>query len=123
MADEVGPTGSVTAVDRDLTQLMWLEDRPNVVLVKGDLATMDFGEERFDLAHSRSVFMHLAPADADASSAGWPVRCVVGARCFWRRPTGFPSTVLAPATFRRHSNRHCSRSSGAGHGRVTCRTC
>lgn len=66
LSDQVGPDGSVTAVDRDLTQLRWLEDRPNVVLVEGDLTSSDFGEGRFDLAHSRSVLMHIDDDNADA---------------------------------------------------------
>jgi hypothetical protein len=65
LSGQVGPTGSVTAIDRDLTQLNWLEERPNVILVKGDLSSMPFGHECFDLAHSRSVLMHLDPAVTD----------------------------------------------------------
>lgn len=63
MADAVGSSGSVTAVDRDTGQLQHLRDRPNVTVVEDDLATMAFPTERFDLIHSRSVLMHVEDAD------------------------------------------------------------
>jgi SAM-dependent methyltransferase len=64
MAEAVGPTGSVTAVDRDTGQLRKLGEAANVTVVEDDLTTMSFPSEAFDLIHSRSVLMHVPEADA-----------------------------------------------------------
>lgn len=63
LADAVGETGSVTAVDRDTSLLEDLTTRPNVTVVEGDLMTMSFGSACFDLVHSRSVLMHVEDPD------------------------------------------------------------
>jgi 2-polyprenyl-3-methyl-5-hydroxy-6-metoxy-1,4-benzoquinol methylase len=63
LADAVGDSGSVTAIDRDTTLLQQLAARPNVTVVEGDLMTMQFGSSCFDLVHSRSVLMHLDDPD------------------------------------------------------------
>lgn len=63
MADAVGPTGTVTAVDRDTGQLRRLEERPGVSVVEDDLTTMTFAEASYDVIHSRSVLMHVDVAD------------------------------------------------------------
>jgi SAM-dependent methyltransferase len=63
LADTVGDSGSVTAIDRDATLLSELGTRHNVTVVEGDLMTMSFGSACFDLAHSRSVLMHLDDPD------------------------------------------------------------
>ena len=63
MADEVGPTGSVTAVDRDTGQLGHLRKMAHVSVVEDDLTTMSFPEASFDVIHSRSVLMHIDGAD------------------------------------------------------------
>jgi SAM-dependent methyltransferase len=63
MADEVGPTGTVTAVDRDTSQLQPLRERPGVSVVEDDLTTMSFAVDSFDVIHSRSVLMHIDAAD------------------------------------------------------------
>jgi SAM-dependent methyltransferase len=64
MADEVGPKGTVTAVDRDTSQLRDLGERDNVSVIEDDLTSMTFPESSFDLIHSRSVLMHVDGADA-----------------------------------------------------------
>lgn len=64
MSEAVGDSGSVTAIDRDATLLQELATRPNVTVVEGDLMTMSFGSSCFDLAHSRSVLMHVEDPDA-----------------------------------------------------------
>jgi SAM-dependent methyltransferase len=64
MSDEVGPSGSVTAVDRDTGQLRELGERDNVTVLQDDLTTMAFPESTFDVIHSRSVLMHVDGADA-----------------------------------------------------------
>jgi SAM-dependent methyltransferase len=63
LADVVGTSGSVTAVDRDTSLLADLAARPNVTVVEGDLMTMSFGSACFDLVHSRSVLMHVEDPD------------------------------------------------------------
>src|SRR5271170_6569444 len=63
MSDAVGPSGSVTAVDRDTGQLQRLGERANVSVVEDDLTTMAFPEASFDVIHSRSVLMHVDAAD------------------------------------------------------------
>jgi SAM-dependent methyltransferase len=63
MADEVGPTGSVTAVDRDAGQLRRLGQAPNVTVIEDDLTTMAWPVTTFDVIHSRSVLMHVDGAD------------------------------------------------------------
>jgi SAM-dependent methyltransferase len=63
MADEVGPRGSVTAVDRDTGQLGPLRKMAHVSVVEDDLTTMSFPEASFDVIHSRSVLMHVDGAD------------------------------------------------------------
>ncbi len=64
LADRVGESGAVTAIDRDTSLLKELGTRPNVTVVEDDLMTMPFGSSCFDLVHSRSVLMHLADPDA-----------------------------------------------------------
>ena len=64
MADEVGPSGTVTAVDRDTGQLLSLRERPGVEVLEDDLTTMSFPDSAFDVIHSRSVLMHVDAADA-----------------------------------------------------------
>ena len=54
----------MTAIDRDTSLLADLATRPNVSVVEGDLMTMSFGSSCFDLAHSRSVLMHVDDPDA-----------------------------------------------------------
>jgi SAM-dependent methyltransferase len=63
LSETVGESGSVTAIDRDTTLLMELGARRNVTVVQGDLMVMSFGSSCFDLAHSRSVLMHLEDPD------------------------------------------------------------
>lgn len=63
LADAVGDSGSVTAIDRDTTLLQELGTRLNVTVVEADLMTMPFGTSCFDLVHSRSVLMHLDDPD------------------------------------------------------------
>jgi SAM-dependent methyltransferase len=63
MADVVGASGTVTAVDRDTGQLQRLGERPGVSVLEDDLTTMSFAEASFDVIHSRSVLMHIDTAD------------------------------------------------------------
>jgi len=63
LLDRVGEAGSVTAVDQDTALLADVATRPNARVVQGDLATLDYGAACFDLAHSRSVLMHVPAAD------------------------------------------------------------
>jgi SAM-dependent methyltransferase len=58
LADEVGPTGHVTALDLDTSLLNWLEE-PNLDIVEGDVLEIDLPERSFDLIHARLVLMHI----------------------------------------------------------------
>ncbi|HEV2360756.1 MAG TPA: methyltransferase domain-containing protein, partial [Acidimicrobiales bacterium] len=59
MSGAVGPSGSVRAIDRDITQLGALRDLDNVEIVEADLDTYVFPDAAFDLMHTRAVLMHL----------------------------------------------------------------
>ncbi|HTT87766.1 MAG TPA: methyltransferase domain-containing protein [Acidimicrobiales bacterium] len=63
LLERVGDAGSVTAIDSDTALLTDLAARTNARVVQGDLTTLDFGSSCFDLAHSRSVLMHVPEAD------------------------------------------------------------
>jgi SAM-dependent methyltransferase len=58
LADQVGETGHVTALDLDTSLLHWLE-RPNVEILEGDVLEIDLPERGFDLIHTRLVLMHI----------------------------------------------------------------
>jgi SAM-dependent methyltransferase len=64
MADQVGPTGTVTAVDRDTSQLEQLGRAAHVSVVEDDLTTMSFPAGAYDVIHTRSVLMHVDDATA-----------------------------------------------------------
>lgn len=59
LSDLVGSEGSVTAIDRDITQLAWLADRRNLTVLEADLTTVELAADSFDLIHSRAILMHL----------------------------------------------------------------
>jgi 2-polyprenyl-3-methyl-5-hydroxy-6-metoxy-1,4-benzoquinol methylase len=63
LADRVGPTGSVTAIDADTSLFVDLGARPHVSVVEDDLVTLSLGTACFDLVHSRAVLMHLTDPD------------------------------------------------------------
>ncbi len=94
LSEHVGGGGSVTAVDRDTTQLRALETaHPNVRLVEGDLCTLALPPDSFDLVHSRSVLMHLECPErvvAEALSALRP-----GGWVFFEETDGAPAQELA----------------------------
>jgi SAM-dependent methyltransferase len=100
MADEVGPTGSVTAVDRDASQLRRLQDRPNVTVLEDDLTTMSFPEASFDVIHSRSVLMHIDAADAVVTGLIPALR--PGGVVLFEEADGAPAAAVVdpPAPFR-----------------------
>ena len=58
LAEEVGPTGEVTALDLDTSLLRWLE-APNLEVIEGDVLEIDLPERSFDLIHTRLVLMHI----------------------------------------------------------------
>jgi SAM-dependent methyltransferase len=99
MADEVGPTGTVTAVDRDTGQLQRLGERDNVTVVEDDLTTMAFPEASFDLIHSRSVLMHVDEADAVVAALVPALR--PGGAVLFEEADGAPAatTLDPPAPF------------------------
>jgi ubiquinone/menaquinone biosynthesis C-methylase UbiE len=99
MADAVGPTGAVTAVDRDTSQLRTLGERPTVTVIEDDLTTMSFPEDSFDVIHSRSVLMHVDDADAVVTKLVPALR--PGGMVLFEEADGAPATtaVNPPAPF------------------------
>ncbi|MHB8681321.1 MAG: class I SAM-dependent methyltransferase [Acidimicrobiales bacterium] len=90
LSDRVGVDGSVTAVDRDTSQLGVLGRRANVRLVSADLCGLELEPGALHLVHSRSVLMHLDCPDE-----------VVRRAVDWLRPGGtvfFEETEGGPAT-------------------------
>jgi ubiquinone/menaquinone biosynthesis C-methylase UbiE len=63
LADEVGNRGSVMAVDRDVTLLEHLSERPNVTIVESAIEDLDLPPAKLDLIHTRNVLMHIDGAD------------------------------------------------------------
>jgi SAM-dependent methyltransferase len=103
MADRVGESGSVTAIDRDTSLLKELGTRRNVTVVEDDLMTMPFGSSCFDLVHSRSVLMHLTDADAVVARLGPAM--APGGVVYFEEADGAPAQRAAeagglPAPFR-----------------------
>lgn len=57
MAEQVGPSGRVTAVD---INTRFLTNPPaNVTVVEGDVRTLNLERESFDLIHTRYVLVHI----------------------------------------------------------------
>ena len=63
LASRVGETGSVLAVDLDVTQLEQLE-APGVEVRQMDLVTDELPCDAFDLVHTRIVLLHVPERDA-----------------------------------------------------------
>lgn len=63
LATQVGDTGSVIAVDRDVTLLRHLDGQPNVQVVESPLEELDLAAASMDLIHTRNVLMHIDGAD------------------------------------------------------------
>ena len=99
MAGEVGPTGTVTAVDQDTSQLEPLRAMSHVTVVEDDLATMSFPEASFDVIHSRSTLMHLDAADAVVTKLVPALR--PGGVVLFEESDGAPATAAVdpPAAF------------------------
>lgn len=58
LADRVGPTGRVVALDLEIGRLGWVADK-GVEVQQLDVRTEDLPAESFDLVHSRMVVQHL----------------------------------------------------------------
>lgn len=89
LADRVGPTGTVTAVDRDTSQLGELEARPNVTVLQCDLCALELPAATFDLVHSRAVLMHLDCPDEVVRRSVTALR--PGGRVFFEESDGAPA--------------------------------
>ena len=63
LSEQVGESGRVMAVDRDVTLLKDLDDHPNVELVEASIENMDLAAGSLDLIHTRNVLMHINEAD------------------------------------------------------------
>jgi SAM-dependent methyltransferase len=101
MADQVGPTGTVTAVDRDTSQLRHLGQASHVTVVEDDLTTMSFAPSTFDVIHSRSVLMHVDDADADAVVTKLVAALRPGGAVLFEEADGAPASTAVdpPAPF------------------------
>ena len=64
LADQVGESGSVLAVDRDVTLLRSLADLPNVEVVESAIEDLDWPSASVDLIHTRNVLMHIDHANS-----------------------------------------------------------
>ena len=64
LAEQVGESGSVLAVDRDVTLLQPLRDRPNIEIVESAIEDLKWGAASVDLIHTRNVLMHIDDADS-----------------------------------------------------------
>jgi ubiquinone/menaquinone biosynthesis C-methylase UbiE len=63
LADVVGPTGTVVAVDVD-TRFLDPIAGPSLQVVRADVTAQPLSEARFDLVHARLVLEHLPARDA-----------------------------------------------------------
>lgn len=63
LADRVGAEGRVLAVDRNVTLLEDLADRPNVEIMEALVEELDLAPASMDLIHTRNVLMHIDGAD------------------------------------------------------------
>jgi SAM-dependent methyltransferase len=63
LSDQVGESGAVLAVDRDVTLLRHLEDRDNIEIVESSIESLGLAPSSMDLIHTRNVLMHIDEAD------------------------------------------------------------
>lgn len=73
LAQRVGPTGTVTALDADTRFLAPLASE-RLIVVESDLADGDLPAGRFDLVHTRLVLEHLSERDRVLGSLAAAVR-------------------------------------------------
>src|SRR3954464_15709019 len=73
LAERVGPTGSVTALDADARFLAPLESE-RLKVVEADLAGARLPVGRFDLVHARLVLEHVPERDRVLAELAAPVR-------------------------------------------------
>ena len=64
LAERVGDSGSVLAVDRDVSLLGHLVDDPTIEIVQCPIEDLDVTAGSLDLIHTRNVLMHMDTADA-----------------------------------------------------------
>lgn len=90
LSDRVGPTGSVTAVDRDASRIRSLaEELGNIEIVEDDLCELELPAGRFDLVHSRAVLMHLPCPDRVLEQA--VISLCAGGQAFFEETDGAPA--------------------------------
>lgn len=100
LAGRVGPSGSVTAVDRDTSQLAALAGEPNVVVLEADLCDLSLPRTDYDLVHSRAVLMHLECAEHAVHTAVSAL--APGGVCLFEEAVGVAAPPPgAPAPFAR----------------------
>jgi ubiquinone/menaquinone biosynthesis C-methylase UbiE len=63
LAEQVGESGVVIAVDRDVTLLKHLDDQGNIEIVEASIENLDLPPASLDLIHTRNVLMHIDEAD------------------------------------------------------------
>jgi SAM-dependent methyltransferase len=99
MADQVGPTGSVLALDLDAALLDQLRDVPHVTVQEADLAFSPLPRESFDVVHTRNLLMHLP--DRERILGELVAATKPGGVLVIEEADGFPVSAATDEIFRR----------------------
>jgi SAM-dependent methyltransferase len=113
LADTVGPTGSVLALDRDATLLTDLKAYPQVEVRAADLVTASLPTGEFDLVHTRNLLMHLDRRDQVLRKVADMLR--PGGAMVLEEADGFPTAAATSDVFRRAFTPLTSRWTWARH--------
>jgi SAM-dependent methyltransferase len=98
MAERVGPTGSVLALDLDTALLDQLRNLPNVSVEEADLSSTPLPGESFDLVHTRNLLMHLPDRERILGELVAAARH--GGVLVIEEADGFPVSAATDETFR-----------------------
>ncbi len=98
MAEQVGPTGSVLALDLDTALLCRLGNLPNVSVEEADLSSAPLPGESFDLVHTRNLLMHLP--DRERILGELAASAKPGGVLVIEEADGFPVSAATDETFR-----------------------
>jgi SAM-dependent methyltransferase len=99
MAEQVGLTGSVLALDLDTALLGPLRDVPSVTVLEADLTTTPPPQDSFDLVHTRNLLMHLP--DRERILGELVAATKTGGVLVIEEADGFPVAAATNEIFRR----------------------